>query len=68
MTRPREEVRVGDVVRLKKPHPCGSYEWEVTRLGMDAWLTCRGCGRKVRLMRSEFERRMKCVVGRTEDL
>lgn len=61
-----EEVRTGDTVRLKKPHPCGSCDWEVTRLGMDVWLTCEGCGRKVRLMRAEFERRLKAVVRRRD--
>ncbi|HEY3317808.1 MAG TPA: DUF951 domain-containing protein [Coriobacteriia bacterium] len=64
MTVPIQPVKVGDVVRLKKPHPCGSNEWEITRLGMDVWLTCRGCGRKVRLLRYDFDRRFKGLVTR----
>ncbi len=64
MTVPIRPARVGDVVRLKKPHPCGANEWEVTRLGMDAWLMCRGCGRKVRLLRYDFDRRFKGFVSR----
>jgi hypothetical protein len=64
---PITPVRVGDVVRLKKPHPCGFNEWEVSRLGMEISLTCRGCGRKVRLVRSEFDRRFKAFVARAED-
>jgi hypothetical protein len=57
-------ARLGDVVRLKKPHPCGTNEWEVARLGMDIGLECRGCGRKVRLMRSEFDRRFRGFITR----
>lgn len=56
-------VHVGDVVKLKKPHPCGSHDWEVTKLGMDIGLECRGCGRSVRLIRSEFDRRFRGYVS-----
>ena len=64
MAAPITPIRVGDVVRLKKPHPCGANEWEVTRLGMDIGLVCLGCGRKVRLIRSEFDRRFRVFVRR----
>jgi hypothetical protein len=59
VTVPIVPVRQGDVVRLKKAHPCGANEWEVNKLGMDIGLTCLGCGRKVRLERCfrGFERR-----------
>lgn len=66
MAVPIHPVKVGDVVRLKKPHPCGCNEWEITRLGMDVWLTCSGCGRKVRLLRYDFDRRFKGVVTRQQ--
>jgi hypothetical protein len=56
------DLRLGDVVRLKKPHPCGSYEWEITRLGADIGMRCRGCGRRVLLVRSKAEKRIKAVV------
>ena len=59
---PIVQVRLGDVVRLKKPHPCGTNEWEVTRLGMEIGLRCVGCGRSVRLVRYEFDRRFKAFV------
>jgi hypothetical protein len=59
MAAPIVHIRLGDVVRLKKAHPCGANEWEITRLGMDIGLSCVGCGRKVRLMRSEFDRRFR---------
>lgn len=67
MVVPITPVRLGDVVRLKKPHPCGANEWEVTRLGMEIGLTCRGCGRKVRLLRAEFDRRFRGFVSRMRD-
>jgi hypothetical protein len=50
---------VGDVVRLKKPHPCGAFEWTVIRIGADIGLKCHGCGRRVLLPRRELERRLK---------
>lgn len=64
---PIHPVRVGDVMRLKKPHPCGTNEWEVTRLGMDVWLTCLGCERRVRLLRYDFDRRFKGFVRRASE-
>jgi len=56
------DVRIGDVVRLRKPHPCGSYEWEVVRVGVDIGLKCLKCQRRVLLPRSTFERRLKEVT------
>lgn len=53
------EVRLGDVVRLRKVHPCGGYEWEVVRLGADIGIRCRTCGRRVLLERRIFEKRVK---------
>ena len=68
MAVPITPVRVGDVVRLKKAHPCGANEWEVTRIGMDIALKCRGCGRGVRLVRYEFDRRFRGFVrGGSDD-
>ena len=67
MAVPITPVKLGDVVRLKKPHPCGANEWEVTRLGMEIGLDCRGCGRKVRLLRAEFDRRFRGFLSRAGD-
>ena len=50
---------LGDVVRLKKVHPCGSYDWKVVRLGADIGLVCLTCARRVLLDRSTLERRLK---------
>ena len=53
---------VGDVVLMRKPHPCGSHEWEITRTGTDFGLRCVGCGRRVLVPRSQFEKQVKKVV------
>ncbi len=58
------EVRLGDVVRLRKVHPCGGYEWEVVRLGADIGVRCRTCGRRVLLERRVFEKRVKQFLQR----
>jgi hypothetical protein len=63
-----QEFRMGDVVRLRKPHPCGGFEWDVTRLGADIGLRCRSCGRRVLLSRAVLERRMKTFVSRGEPI
>jgi hypothetical protein len=58
------ELVIGDVVRLRKPHPCGSYEWTVIRLGADIGLRCHGCNRRVLLPRRDLEKRLKAFVAR----
>ncbi|HUV43854.1 MAG TPA: DUF951 domain-containing protein [Dehalococcoidales bacterium] len=58
------EIRLGDVVRLKKKHPCGSDEWQVVRLGADIGIRCQGCQHRVLLPRSVFERRIRVFVSR----
>lgn len=55
---------IGDIVRLRKPHPCGGYEWTVVRLGAEIGLVCSTCGRRVLLPRREVERRLKAFVER----
>lgn len=51
-------LELDDVVRLRKPHPCGGYEWRVVRIGADIGLKCLTCGRRVLLSRRELERRL----------
>lgn len=53
-----------DVVRLRKPHPCGSFEWRVVRIGADIGLRCLTCNRKVLLPRRTLEKRLKQFVSR----
>ena len=62
----RKSFDLGDIVRMKKKHPCGSFNWEVTRMGADIKIRCQGCGRLVMLPRSEFERRMIKVVEKPD--
>jgi hypothetical protein len=66
MPTPIVPIKTGDVVRLKKPHPCGENSWEVVRVGMDIGLRCRGCDRKVMLVRSEFDRRFRGFIERAD--
>jgi hypothetical protein len=56
-------LALNDRIRLRKPHPCGSYDWLVVRLGADIGLKCEGCGRRVLLPRSEVERRLKQILS-----
>jgi len=62
MAVPITPIKVGDVVKLKKPHPCGTNEWEITRVGADVKLRCVGCDRSVMLERFEFDRRFRGFV------
>jgi hypothetical protein len=59
---------VGDVVRLKKPHPCGGLDWNVVRLGADIGVKCQTCGRRVLLPRRDLERRSKLFVTRASEI
>jgi Uncharacterized protein conserved in bacteria len=55
---------IGDRLQLRKKHPCGSFDWEVVRLGADIGLRCEKCGRRILLPRIEVERRIKQVLPR----
>ena len=56
---------LGDIVRLKKKHPCGSFNWEILRVGMDFRLKCQGCGHLILIPRTKFE---KMVKGKVEEV
>jgi hypothetical protein len=58
------EINLGDIVKLKKKHPCGGYEWQVVRVGADIGLKCTNCERRIMLPRSVLERRMKGFIKR----
>ncbi len=65
------DLKIGDVLRLKKAHPCGSHLWEVGRLGADIGITCQKCRRYLLLPRSYLQRRVREIVPRAlpgEDL
>ena len=60
------DFQIGDIVRLRKPHPCGGYDWEVVRLGADIGLKCRTCQHRVLITRRELEKRLKTFVQRAD--
>ena len=61
------ELALGDIVRLRKKYPCGSFDWRIVRLGVDIGLVCQGCGRRIMLPRSTFNKRLKLIVQSAED-
>ena len=60
------DIRVGDILTMKKEHPCGDKRWLVLRTGMDLKLRCLGCGHEVMGPRSKFERNIKTVERKDE--
>jgi hypothetical protein len=58
-----KEFNIGDVVELKKTHPCGSKEWEIIRVGADIKIKCMVCGRLLMLPRNKFEKDVKKTVS-----
>ena len=59
-------LNIGDRIKMRKTHPCGSDEWTVTRVGADIKIRCEGCGRVVMMDRPDFEKRVKKIIGRAE--
>ncbi len=55
------DIQVGDIVTMKKAHPCGSRDWEILRVGADFKLRCLGCGREVMGARSKYEKNIRQV-------
>jgi len=62
------KLEVGDIVKMKKQHPCGSREWELLRVGMDLKMKCMGCGHQVMLARSQVEKNIRQVISKEENL
>lgn len=56
------DIRVGDILKLKKSHPCGSKEWEVLRIGADFRLKCTGCGHQIMTPRKQVEKNIRDIV------
>jgi hypothetical protein len=61
------ELQLDDILRLRKPHPCGNYEWKVVRLGADVGLECTLCHRRVLLPRRELSHRLKNVQSKANN-
>lgn len=60
------DFSVGDVIKMKKAHPCGENQWEITRVGMDFRLKCRGCGRQALLPRRQVEKSFRGKIAAME--
>ena len=58
------DIRLGDVVRMRKPHPCGGTDWRVVRLGTDIGIVCLTCQRKALIPRGQFVKRVKMQLER----
>lgn len=56
------DYQVGDIVKMKKKHPCGSFQWEVLRVGADFRLKCTGCGHSLMLARGKVEKNTKEII------
>jgi hypothetical protein len=56
------EIKVGETLQMKKPHPCGNDEWLVLRVGMDFKLRCLGCGHEVMAPRKKIEKNIKRII------
>ncbi len=61
------DLRLGDVVEVKKNHPCGNNKFEILRTGMDFRIRCLGCDRQVWIPRVDFEKRIKKIIERKEE-
>ena len=57
-----KEYKLGSIVIMKKQHPCGTNEWEITRVGVDIKIKCINCGRSIMLSRVDFNKKIKKVI------
>ena len=62
-----DELMLGDLVQMRKTHPCGSDRWTIIRVGADIKIRCSGCGRIVMMDRADFVKRMKKIVGHSAE-
>lgn len=62
------ELNVGDVIKMKKQHPCGTNAWELMRVGMDIRLKCKGCGHQVMLPRKQVEKAFRGFIEKSDNL
>lgn len=60
------DIRVGDILELKKNHPCGSRQWLVLRIGMDFRLKCQGCGHELMIPRAKAEKSLRRLIREEE--
>lgn len=62
------DFELGMMIKMKKPHPCGSNEWEILRTGMDFRLKCRGCGHQIMLSRRQVEKNFRGVISKNSTI
>lgn len=55
------DLNIGDIIKLKKQHPCGSSEWEILRVGIDFRLKCCGCGHQIMISRKQVEKNVRNI-------
>lgn len=60
------QLKSGDIAKMRKPHACGSFEWEIVRVGADIGIKCLKCGHKVLMDRTYFNKRLKEITPREE--
>lgn len=62
------DIRVNDILKMKKSHPCGSFEWQVTRTGADFRLKCLGCGHSLLIARPNAEKNIRAITRNGESV
>lgn len=62
------DIQVGDILKLKKEHPCGSREWEVLRIGADFRLKCTGCGHQIMIARRQAEKNVREIIHKAPSM
>lgn len=60
------DIQVGDILKLKKQHPCGSNQWEVLRIGMDFRLKCLGCNHQIMIPRKQVEKSTRQIIKKEQ--
>ena len=63
----KPKYELNDKVIMKKPHACGTNEWEITRVGVDIKIKCVNCNREIMMDRLEFEKKLKRIIGGTDE-
>ena len=63
----KNNYEIGDIVEMKKPHPCGTNKWQITRVGVDIKIKCVNCKREIMMDRLEFDKKLKKKIGGTNE-
>ena len=63
----KNNFKLGDVVEMKKPHACGTNQWQITRVGVDIKIKCLNCNREIMMDRLEFDKKIKKVIEGTDE-